>query len=34
LVLRNTTTVASKDTERPGLIQDKAEFVFEFEFDL
>lgn len=34
LVLRNTTTVASKDTERPGLVQDEAEFVFKFEFNL
>lgn len=34
LVLRNTTTVASKDTERPGFVQDEAEFVLEFEFNL
>lgn len=34
LVLRDTTTVASKNTERPGLVQDEAEFVFRFEFNL
>ena len=34
LVLRNATTVASKNTERPGLVQNEAKFVLEFEFDL